>query len=241
MKNPNKIIEILNNQLEALRKIRDESGYIEYDPLSDNQGLHQATQKLNRWEIRTSQVIKKYIDVEEENRFRRCANSMDLSVQIKQLDSYLQALINDIKDNPDFLNEYQSDDFIIDMLSNMHKEVTKIAKDRIQDEKGYRGIISDVCTALESYTKEKVNDHEIQNIGGAKLMEHVFSKDKAIIKLSDKQEEQKGFMFLFSGAIKAVRNKCTHELYSIDLHEVLDILGFLSFLFRTVDKGKVKK
>ena len=240
MENQNKLIGMLNKQIEALRKIREESGYIEYQPFSDNQGLHQATQKLNRWEVRTSQVIKKYIDAEEEKRFARCANNMDLSIQIQQYDSYLQALINEIKHNPGFFDEFQSDDFIIDILNNMHEEVVKIAKDKIQN-KDYRNIISDVCISLEKYIQKKKNNPKVLNIGGAKLMEYVFSKDKFLIELSGEAEEQQGFMFLFSGTIKAIRNKYTHNLYSIDSKEALEILGFLSFLFRIVDKGRVKR
>ena len=239
MENQNKLIGILNKQLEALRKIRNESGCMGYQPFSDNQELHQARQKLNRWEVRTSQVIKKYTNAEEEDRFARCANNIDLSTQIQQYDSYLQELINEIKNNPEFFDESQSDDFIINMLNNMHEEVVKIVKDKIQYG-DYKNIILDTCISLENYIKKKVNNPKM-DISGAKLMEHIFSKDKFIIKLSDEVEERKGFMFLFSGVIKAIRNRCSHNLYSIDLQEALEILAFVSFLFRTVDKGRVKR
>ena len=195
-----------------MRKIRDESGYIEYDPFSNNSGLYSAQQKLSRWEVKTSQVIKKYIDAEEEKRFARCANNMDLSIQIQQFDSYLQALINVIKDDPEFFDEFQSDDFTINILNNMHEEVVKIAKDKIQNG-DYKNIILDTCISLENYIKKKINNPKME-ISGAKLMEHIFSKDKFIIKLSDTEEERKGFMFLFSGVIKAIRNQCSHKLYS---------------------------
>ena len=240
MENQNKLIEMLNRQLEALRKIQDESGYIEYDPLSNNSGLYSAQQKLSRWEVKTSQVIKKYIDAEEEKRFARCANNMDLSIQIQQFDSYLQALINEIKDDPEFFDEFQSDDFTINILNNMHGEVVKIAKDKIQNG-DYKNIILDTCISLEGYIKKKTNNTNIADIAGAKLMEHVFSENNPIIHISKKAEEQKGFMFLFSGAMKAIRNQCAHKLYSVDLQEALEILGFLSFLFRVVDKGSLKK
>ena len=239
MRNRNKLIEILNRQLEALREIQNKSGYIDYHPFSNNQGLHQETQKLNRWEIRTSQVIKKYINAEEKNRFESCANNMDLGIQIQQYDSYLQELINDIKNNSEFFDESQSDDLIIDVLNNMHEEVVKISKDKIQYG-DYKNIILDTCISLENHIKKKINNPNL-DISGAKLMEHIFSKDKFIIELSDKKEERKGFMFLFSGVIKAIRNQFSHKLYSINLQEAVEILGFLSFLFRTVDKGKVKK
>ena len=109
MNNQNELIKILNKQLEALRKIRDESGYTGHRPFSNNQGHHQARQKLDRWEVRTSQMIKKHIGAEEEERFAHCVNNMDLSVQIQQYDSYLQVLINEIKQNPEFFDEFQSD------------------------------------------------------------------------------------------------------------------------------------
>ena len=116
MNNQNELIEILNKQLEALRKIRDESGYVGYQSLLVNQKHYQVKQKLDRWEIRTSQIIKKHIDVEEEERFANCVNNMDLSIQIQQYDSYLQELINEIKQSPEFFDEFQSDKSTLSQL-----------------------------------------------------------------------------------------------------------------------------
>ena len=248
MKNQNDLIQTLNTQLQKLKKIRSESGYDSFIEPIDFSGHNEAVvkQAFFNWLDDTSQIIKMRFSPEKEKLFHnRCIKSMKLKDQMSNCIEYLKALIDKIENNPEYPTEttkkFQNENIIIKTLNNMHVEVIKIAKDRIQHKEGYRGIISDVCTALESYIKQKVSNSKIQNIGGAKLMEHVFSKNEPIIIVSDKQEEQKGFMFLFSGVVKAVRNKCTHKLYKLELQEVLEILGFFSFLFKVVDKGKVKK
>ena len=197
------------------------------------------------WLEDTSQIIKMRFSPEKEKQFHNhCIKGMRLKDQMSNCVEYLKILIDKIKDYPEYPidtnKKFQNENVITKTLNNMHKEVVKITKDQMKH-KNYRNIISDVCIALESYIRKKINSPDIMDIGGAKLMEHVFSKDKPIIKLSDKAEEQKGFMFLFSGAIKAIRNQCSHKIYSISLQEALEALSFLSLLFRTVDKGKVKK
>ena len=248
MENQN-LIESLNNQLTKLENIMRESGYdsdldvgVVFLEVDDKKSI--GKQKFFRWVDDTFKIIETNISLAEGKKLQECLKNMRMAIKMRNCYSYLKVLISDIENNAEkyisISTKCQSDDFILTPLNNMHKEVLKVAKDRIQHKEGYRGIISDVCIALEDYIKKKINNPNIQDIGGAKLMEHVFSKDKPIIRLSDKAEEQKGFMFLFSGAIKAIRNKCTHKLYKLDLQEVLEILGFLSFLFRTADKGKVK-
>ena len=241
------LIETLTEQLEKLNNITKDAGYdsdFSIELFFDEQKRARGEQKLTRWVEDSVEIIKPNIGSEEGRKLQNCLKSKDVKTKMSNCTAYLNVLIDDIKDNPE---KYKSiskkcydDDFVLAILNNMHPEVIKIAKDRIQSD-SYRSIISDVCISLESYIKKRINSSKIMNLGGTTLMEHVFSKDKFIIKLSNEEEERKGFMFLFSGAIKAIRNQCSHKVYSMDLQEALEILGFLSLLFRTVDKGKVQK
>ena len=229
MDSQNTLIEILNAQLKKLEQIMSESTYSTTSMINE---------KFFRWHDNTSEIIKRHINVQEAERFRKCQMFIKIKDRISNCDSYLKVLIDDIKDNPDryanISEKSQNDNFV----NSMHKKIVQVASIKIQN-KDYRGAILDSCTALDNYVKEKININKIMDMSGVKLMECVFSKDKPIIKLSDKPEEQKGFMFLFSGVMKAVRNPSTHKLHQLDsLSETLEILGFLSFLFRLVDKGK---
>lgn len=240
------VIELLKNQLSNLEDLRTSSDFdsdlpsdilCPLDILPPHNSLRaETTQKFLRLSNNTSEIIKKRISQKEEQNFiSSCLNNADLETKISHSIEYLKALISNIEKNPEHFKESQSDAYIMSMLNNMHKEVTKIAKDKMEN-KDYRGAVLDVCIALEGYVKKKSKKYDI----GAKLMEKVFSADSPVIKISNKPEEQRGHMFLFSGAMKAIRNRYSHDINQVNpLQETLEILGFLSFLFRTVDENSV--
>lgn len=74
------------------------------------------------------------------------------------------------------------------------------------------------------------------------LMTEVFTKDDPVIRLSSDPEEQQGFMMLFAGVVKSVRNPKAHRLITqTDPQRTLEWLGFASVLFRLLDEGKVAR
>ena len=246
MRNQNELIKLLNKQLQELINLKSELGYVSdfgFDTIElvgHEKKKSLGKQKLLRWIDNTFKIIKKNIGSVEGKRLKDCLKSGTLKNQVIDCCSYLEILIEEVKQNSESFEGTQTDDFITNILSNMHAEVVKIARDRIQS-KDYKNIILDISISLENYTKKKTTSNNTMHMSGVKLMEYVFSKNNPIIQISKKAEEQQGFMFLFSGAIKAIRNQCAHKLYNIDLQEALEILNFLSFLFRVVDKGSSKK
>jgi uncharacterized protein (TIGR02391 family) len=123
-------------------------------------------------------------------------------------------------------------------LKKLHPKVVKIAKPLFKD-KHYRSAILDTYIGLVNAVKVKAS---ITDFDGVDLMHRAFSKDKPVLKLSDDGNEQKGYMFLFSGAVAAIRNEKAHKLiYPNDPQYVLEMLSLASYLFRLLDKAEVQK
>jgi uncharacterized protein (TIGR02391 family) len=78
---------------------------------------------------------------------------------------------------------------------------------------------------------------------GLKLMMNAFNETRPILTLADLstasgRDEQKGYSFLFSGAVMAIRNPRGHEInISDDPDTCLDHLAFASLLLRRLEQG----
>jgi uncharacterized protein (TIGR02391 family) len=116
-------------------------------------------------------------------------------------------------------------------LKSLHPEVIRIAGPYVAD--GHlRPAIVDTFIGLEKYVQRVSGSGAI----GANLMQTVFSPAKPILRLSHHEEAQVGFMMLFAGAVKAIRNQYAHNLIDPkNADEALEWLAFASALFRLVD------
>ncbi|WP_234452455.1 TIGR02391 family protein [Pseudomonas sp. MF6747] len=78
---------------------------------------------------------------------------------------------------------------------------------------------------------------------GFKLMMNAFNETKPMLTLADLsttsgRDEQKGYSFLFSGAVMAIRNPRGHEInLSDDPDTCLDHLAFASLLLRRLEQS----
>ena len=83
------------------------------------------------------------------------------------------------------------------------------------------------------------------NSDGESLMMNVWGWDKGVLKITPCQTEtdknvQDGIKFLSAGLMRAMRNPTAHEPalhWPIDKQDCLDMLSFISFLFRQLDKA----
>ncbi|MBK7960656.1 MAG: TIGR02391 family protein [Bdellovibrionales bacterium] len=119
-------------------------------------------------------------------------------------------------------------------ISQLHSEVQRIAGDLVANGH-YRQAITDTFIGLDNYveTKSGISDK------GTSLMQKAFSANKPILQLSTESEEQTGFMMLFTGAMKAIRNQYAHSLINpSSKEEAMEWLGFASGLFRLVDNAR---
>jgi uncharacterized protein (TIGR02391 family) len=101
-----------------------------------------------------------------------------------------------------------------------------------------------VFEAAKTYNVQ-VRQKSKSNKDGQALMLDVLSADKGVLKitacLSDTDRNvQDGVKFLSAGLMQAIRNPTAHEPaldWPIGREDCLDILSFLSFLFRQLDKA----
>jgi len=109
-----------------------------------------------------------------------------------------------------------------------------------------RGLFDNGHYAEATFEAFKYVDKVVQRLAssgdsGQKLMMSVFAIETPKIKLNalksqSEIDEQKGYQFLFSGAVMAIRNPRGHEVeISDDPDTCLDHLSFASLLLRRLD------
>ncbi len=130
----------------------------------------------------------------------------------------------------------------------MHAEIRRVAKKRFED-----GHFADAVLAAIKKVNTKVN-HLVKtkkglDLDGVELMQHAFSPKNPIIILDDLSTEtgrniQQGYMEMFAGAIRAVRNPIAHTSVRLSSEKALHFLMLASLLMYRLDDtlgGELKK
>jgi uncharacterized protein (TIGR02391 family) len=104
----------------------------------------------------------------------------------------------------------------------------------------YANAIEDACKVVDLLVKMK---SKRSDPSGTELMQLVFSSKAPLLKFNDQlndseKSEQQGMMFLYSGAMLAFRNPRAHGLLSDDPIVALEIIGFVNFLAKALDRAK---
>jgi uncharacterized protein (TIGR02391 family) len=123
-------------------------------------------------------------------------------------------------------------------LIHLHPIVQKTAGELYKNGH-YRQAILDTYIALVDAVKVKSTRYDIDN---SPLMQAVFSAKRPVLKVSNDQDEQMGFMWLFSGAVMAIRNPKAHKLIEQkDTQRTIEWLSFASVLLRVLDEAELIK
>lgn len=106
----------------------------------------------------------------------------------------------------------------------------------------YAEAVFGASKALVNMVKEKSGIYDIE---GASLMQNVFSPNKPILVFNEMKDqtdrdEQQGMMFLYTGAISAIRNPRGHENMEDDPNRALEYLVFISMLASRVEEARKK-
>jgi uncharacterized protein (TIGR02391 family) len=117
-------------------------------------------------------------------------------------------------------------------LEGFHPLVIKHAGKLFRDGH-YRQAILDTYIALVDQAKSLSGRYDLD---GTPLINTVFSPKTPKLSISLNADEQLGFMWLFAGAVMAVRNPKAHAVTPHpDKQSTLEWLGFASALFRVLD------
>jgi uncharacterized protein (TIGR02391 family) len=122
---------------------------------------------------------------------------------------------------------------------DLHLRIRDVAAELFRDGH-YRNAVGDAAVALVNMVKEKSRRHDLDGHG---LMTTVFSKNNPILMFNElagetDENEQQGMMYLFMGAVLALRNPRAHNLSFDSAEEARDYLVFVSMLARKVDQAK---
>jgi uncharacterized protein (TIGR02391 family) len=122
---------------------------------------------------------------------------------------------------------------------DIHPEVQR-AVSRLFAGGHYSNAIEDACKVLDGLVKLRSGKHDLS---GTELMQFVFSPKNPILRFSkleteSERSEQQGMMFLYSGAMLALRNPRAHELIEDDPEKALEYIAFISLLAKSLDKAE---
>ena len=129
-------------------------------------------------------------------------------------------------------------------LMQLHPIIIKVSSQRFQKAQ-YSDAIREAFKAVENYVKEKSGKDDF----GVSLMSKVFSfeydeKSKELkrlpilqlskLKTKSERSEQKGYMYLFMGAMEGIRNTFAHE--HIEINDPILTLKYLCFASHLLEK-----
>src|SRR5438128_1562114 len=95
----------------------------------------------------------------------------------------------------------------------------------------------------ENFSIEEITKDDGNILDGSKLMQHVFSINKPLIKLGnlstqDGKNIQQGYMQIFAGAMTGIRNPKAHSNLIIELLWAIHLLSLASLLiYKLEDAG----
>ena len=138
--------------------------------------------------------------------------------------------------SPSLLNRRNYESF---SSRNFHREIVKHARDLFL-QSNYFHAVFEVAKAYNKRVREKARSDE----DGSKLMMMVWGCN-GTLKVTPCESEtdrnvQDGIKFLSAGLMRAIRNPTAHEPavdWPISQKDCLDILSFMSFLFRQLDES----
>lgn len=121
---------------------------------------------------------------------------------------------------------------------DLHTEIARACAKLFQDGH-YANAVEDACKVLDLLVKMRSGRTDLS---GTELMQTVFSPKAPILKFNDLQtethkSEQQGMMYLYAGAMLALRNPRAHELVADHPERALEHLSFLSMLAKSLDRA----
>lgn len=120
---------------------------------------------------------------------------------------------------------------------NLHPAIAK-ACTKLFEDGHYANAVETACKVLEFQVKA----HSIKDdASGTDLMQVVFSAKKPILKFNEQRDdsersEQQGMMYLYAGAMAAIRNPRAHGLIDDHPEQAIEYLMFINMLTKALDR-----
>jgi uncharacterized protein (TIGR02391 family) len=120
----------------------------------------------------------------------------------------------------------------------LHPEIARAANDLYRNGH-YANAVEDSVKALNLLVRLRSG----LELDGIPLMQQAFSPKNPILKFNDlsnksDEDEQAGFMMMFSGAVSGLRNPRAHGFINDDPERALEFIAFVSLLAKLLDEAK---
>ena len=152
-----------------------------------------------------------------------------LNLELKSLPGILNSTNN--------ATEKNTSDLFDELIT--HKRLNKTIKKLYKDGHHARAV-EEAYKFLDNMVKKTSGINE----SGAKLMQSVFSAGNPVLMLNagsstSEQDEQKGYMQIFSGCMTGIRNPRAHECdWEDSENHALQLLAFANYLVERVENSK---
>lgn len=122
---------------------------------------------------------------------------------------------------------------------DLHAEVAR-AVTPLFENGHYAHAVEDACKVLDLLVKMRSGRNDVS---GTELMQTVFSPKNPVLKFNDLQtdsdrSEQQGLMFLYAGAMLALRNPRAHGIVQDTPESAVEYIGLVSMLAKTLDRAR---
>ncbi len=153
---------------------------------------------------------------------------------------YVDQVVKILEDNGVSYSIAYEDDLNLFLNRGFHPEVHRHSEKLFLQENYFHAVF-EAAKAYNYAVKKKSGSKK----DGVDLMMHEFDSKRGVLKLNKCDSEtdinvQEGIKFLSSGLMRAIRNPTAHEpaiTWPINKQDCLDILSFISFLFRQLDNA----
>jgi uncharacterized protein (TIGR02391 family) len=121
------------------------------------------------------------------------------------------------------------------------KEIIEVSRDLFASGH-YSLAVQEAYKAVEKFVQSKANE---RGPSGTKLMQKVFSAESPRLfwtnrKITSEEDEQRGYMMLFMGAMTGIRNPVTHEFNWVEEEDIApELLLFAQHLLRKAKTAEV--
>lgn len=97
----------------------------------------------------------------------------------------------------------------------------------------YQSAVRDACLVLEQRLRQYSQFDPAMT--GTDLAKQLFSPNDGPLSIGETKSEQKETMFLYAGAMQAIRNPASHRFYEVEQQEARDIISFINFLLFLIE------
>lgn len=154
-------------------------------------------------------------------------------LNLKTVIELLQEKLSDGNDSPETKARRAFGDLAL------HPEIAR-ACSKLFEDGHYAASVEAACKVLDMLVKMRSMK---MDPSGTELMQLVFSPKAPVLKFNDQsndseRSEQQGMMFLFAGAMLAIRNPRAHGIIQDHPETAVDYLCFLSMLAKSLDRAK---